>query len=243
MQIETQSRTLTVEGVWRRALPLGTEVLAGGERLDSPVRWATVITPDSIPYLEGGELLLLAPGETNEAALVQLIETTQQADVAGIIIADEWSPALLGAAQLAELPVLRLPLDSHIREVEQAIISLILDRAQDADRRSAQIYQQLVQIAADAGGLDRLIHELSRLTDKAIVVQDKRLHVQYLAVPPRLAADWDRLSDWLSQREVMPAQFQDRHRLPLRTTPTLIQSIPNTALARLITPIVTQNVG
>jgi len=42
-----------------RSTPLKLTVLAGGDRLDAPVRWVhTSELDDPGPYLEGGELLL-----------------------------------------------------------------------------------------------------------------------------------------------------------------------------------------
>ncbi|MHB8624974.1 MAG: helix-turn-helix domain-containing protein [Aggregatilineales bacterium] len=238
------SATLTVEDVRRQALPLGTVILAGGERLDTTVRWTAVVAPGGrLPYLEGGELLLTLPGETDSDTLVHLIDAAREMNVAAVITPDQWPSPALATAQLCGLPVLRLPPGSRVREIEQSILALILDRAHSTERRGAQIYEQLVQLAAESSSLDRLVHELVRLIDKAVIVQDKRLHVEVAAVPPRMAADWDRLLGWLTQREELPAEFQDRHKLPMRTTPTILQALPDVPLSRLITPIVTQSIG
>lgn len=241
---DVTSTILSVEDVLRYALPLGTAILAGGERLDTPVRWSAVATPaGGLPYLEGGEALLTLPGETDSASLMRFIDAVREAGVAAVIVADTWPSPALAAAQLCGLPVLRLPQGSRVREVEQSILTLILDRAHYTERRGAQIYEQLVQLAAESNSLDRLVHELVRLIDKAVIVQDKRLHVEVSAVPPRMAADWDRILNWLTQRDELPVEFQDRHKLPMRTTPTILQTLPDAPLSRLITPIVTQNVG
>lgn len=238
------SATLTIDDVRKEALPLGTDILSGGDRLDSLVRWTAIAGPDgSLPYLEGGELLLMLPGKADAAALTRLVATAREAGLAAVITPDDWPPAALAGAQLCGLPVLRLPMGSRVREVEQSILALILDRGHYIERRGAQIYEQLVQLAAESSNLDRLVHELARLIDKAVIVQDKRLHVEAAAVPPRMAADWDRLLGWLILREELPAEFQDRHKLPMRTTPTILQPLPDAPLSRLITPIVTQNVG
>ena len=236
-----ETLSLTVQAVYALALPLGTTIVAGGEGLDAPVRWATVVSPDgSLPYLEGHDLLLLMPGVPNSETL---ITQAVKAGAAVLVTLEPLPTVTLATAQLLKLPVLLLPPNSRVREVERAVLGLLLDRQGSTERRSVQIYQQLVALAAENSGLDRIIHELARLIDKAVVVQDKRLHVQVVAVPPRMAATWDALNDALTARDALPTSFQDRHRLPLQTTPTILESIANTDLSRLVTPIVNQNVG
>lgn len=231
----------TVEDIRNLALPLGTTIVAGSDALASPVRWALAVISDSpLPYLEGGELLFLLPGSKDATAL---IKAAAEAGVAAIATLNPLSALALGTAQMARLPVLQLPPGSRVREVERAVIGLLLDRQGNTERRSVQIYQQLIQLASENSGLERIIHELSRLIDKAVVVQDKRLHVGVVAVPPRMAAHWDDLTEMLTGRDLLPASFQDRHRLPVQTTPTILQALPGTELSRLIAPIVNGNVG
>ena len=235
---------VTLDNLRRDALPLGTEILSGGDQLDKPVRWAAVTLPGGgLPYLEGGEVLLVLPDLTDNLTLIRLIEAAQQTDVVAMLTVTDWPSAVLAAAQSARITVLQLPAGCRIREVEQSIISMLLNRTQHLEQRSVQIYQQLVQLASENSGLDRIIHELTRVIDKAVLVQDKRLYAEVSAVPPRFADDWDRLLPRLTQLKDLPVSFQDRHRLPLRTTPTLLQPIPDTGYSRLITPIVTQNTG
>ncbi len=236
----TETFALTIDDMVRLALPLGTHIVSGVEALSAAVRWAVVAAPDKpLPYLEGGELLLLMGVPTDD----RLIKAAFAANVAGLIVLEKLPPLALAAAQLLNFPVLQVPSGSRVHDVERAVIGLLLDRQGNTERRGVQIYQQLVQLVSENSGLERIIHELARLIDKAVVVQDKRLHVQVVAVPPRLAERWDGLVETLTGRDLLPTSFQDRHRLPLQTTPTILQMIPGTDQSRLITPIVTQNVG
>ncbi len=235
---------ITLEALRRDALPLGTEILTGGDKLDRSVRWAALTLPGGgLPYLEGGEVLLIFPDLTDSFTLAQLVESAHHMNVAALITVNDWPSSALAAAQSVQLPVLQLPTGCRIRDVEQSIVSLLINRTQHLEQRSVQIYQQLVQLASENSGLDRIIHELARVIDKAVLVQDKRLYAEVSAIPPRFVADWDRLLPRLTQLKDLPVSFQDRHRLPLRTTLTLLQPITDSGYARLITPIVTQNVG
>jgi purine catabolism regulator len=232
---------LTVNDLCQSVLPLGTTVIAGSDALDAIVRWVAVITPDStLATLEGHDALLLTPGAIEGDALIhRAIESG-----AAVLITLEPLPTLaLSTAQMLHLPVLQLPVGASLREVEHGLLKRFLDQEGSAERRSIQIYQQLVQLASENSGLERIIHELARLIDKAVIVHDKRLRVQESAIAPRLIEGWDDLLETLSSPDLLPSAFQDRRRLPLQTTPTLLHPIPGTHLSRLITPIVTGGVG
>ncbi len=232
---------LTLNDLCQLALPLGTTVIAGGDALDAIVRWASVIAPDNtLTALEGYEVLLLTPGTIDGDAL---IHRAVEAGAAGLITLDPLPTLALSTAQMLHLPVLQLPPNSRLRDVEHGLLKLFLDREGSAERRSIQIYQQLVELASENSGLERIIHELARLIDKAVIVHDKRMHVQESALVPRLIEGWDDLLETLSSPDLLPHAFQDRRRLPLQTTPTLLHPIPGTHLSRLITPIVTGGVG
>jgi purine catabolism regulator len=54
--------TVTLADILRLALPPGTQVLAGAERLLVPVSWVCTMrpSPPAFPNLEGGELAFVA---------------------------------------------------------------------------------------------------------------------------------------------------------------------------------------
>jgi purine catabolism regulator len=232
---------LSVEEIYKQAMPLGTTVIAAGDAQSRPVHWVVAMEADSqVPYLEGGELVLLSPGK-NDAAVT--IRACAEANVAAIATLTALTPLALANAEAAHLPVLQLPPGTRIRDVERVVIGLLLDRQGHVERRSTQIYQQLVQLASENVGLEQIIHELARYIDKAVVVQDKRLRIQVAAVPPQLAADWADLTDILTDRNLLPDSLRDRHRLARHTSPSVQQEIRPDGLARLIAPIVNREVG
>ena len=235
---------ITLDSLRRDVLPLGTTVLTSGAAPDSLVRWVAVTLPDGgLPYLEGGEALLILPDIADSVRLIRLIDAARKVEVSVLLTLTEWPAAAVAAAQSAALTVFQLPDGFRVRDIEQSILAALINRRQHLEQRGVQVYQQLVQLASENSGLDRIIHELARMIDKAILVQDKRLYAEVSAIPPRFTADWDRLLPRLTQPKELPISFQDRHRLPLRTTPTLLQPIADTPYARLITPVVTQGVG
>lgn len=241
----TGTSIFTLEEIARFAFPLGTEVAASGDSLQQSVRWVVTVHLDSpLPYLEGGELLLVVPGKADlQPFLDQFLDHCIQARVAALAIPAEFPPLALAAAEMAHLPVFTLPPATNIRELERLIVGLLLDRHDQVERRSSQVYQQLVQLVSENVGLEKLIQEISRYINKAVVMQDKHLRISHQAVTPELAGKWDDITEYISDRRNLPNTLQDRHRLPRHTSATTRQALGESGIARLISPIVTQAVG
>jgi len=237
----TEKPILTIDEVTKLALPLGTTVVASGDQIMRPVRWAVTANGDSpLPYLEGSELVLIVPGKADLAAMLR---ACAEANAAGVASLSPLPPMALAAAEMAHLPVLQLPAGTRIRDVERSVVGLLLDRQGHMERRSAQIYQQLIQLASENVGLEQIIHDLARYINKAVVVQDKRMRIQVSAVPPELAADWDDIIELLCNRNILPDSLRDRHRLARHTSPGILQELRPDGLSRLIAPIVNRDVG
>jgi purine catabolism regulator len=233
--------TFTLEEVLRLALPLGTMALAASHYVVRQVRWALTVNPDNaLPYLEGGEVIILTPGK---ADLHDFIHACAEAGATAIVMPPPISPMALAAAEIAKLPILQLPANSNLRDVERAIISLLLDHQHLLEQRSTQVYQQLVQLASENIGLDKLIHELSEFVDKTVVVQDKHLRVLHSAVSPSHLLEYEEVAEWLADRRNVPTTLQDRHKLPRHTSPIVQQPLRTQPMMRLVAPIVTQSVG
>jgi PucR family transcriptional regulator, purine catabolism regulatory protein len=237
----TENPLLTVEEIIKQALPLGTTVIAGSDSLGRPVRWALSVATDApLPYLEGGELICLAPGKADP---ITTIRACAQANVAALVTLSPLAPMAIAAAETAHLPILQTPNGTRIRDVERGVVGLLMDRQGNIERRSMQIYQQLIELASENIGLTQIIHELARYLNKAVVLQDKRLRIQETGLPPQFAAEWDELTDTLTDNNLLPTSLRDRHRLARHTSPSVLQELSGGGLARLITPVVNKDVG
>lgn len=232
---------LTLETLWREALPPNTQLLTGD--LDRPVQWVVTVTPGAaLPHVEGGELVLLTPGEHG---LQVVFGECKRAGVAGVACLPPISPVALAMAEAAGLTVLQLPPGSRIREVERAVLGVLLDRRGNVEQLSAQINRQLVQLASENVGLEGLVHGIARSVNKGVIVQDKHLRIKQFAASPALSDIWDALSDLLKDKRSLPDSLSDRHRLPLHTLPGTIQHIQvgERTVVRMIAPIVTKDTG
>jgi purine catabolism regulator len=240
----SETTALTVEQIHQLALPLGSQIVAGTDYISRPVRWVVTVTAGSpLPWLQGDEFILVLPSETH-VDLTNLIVACAEANAAAVAILPPITPIVIAGAENVNCPLIQLPGDTRLRDVERLIVGLLLDREGQIERRSGQIYQQLVQFASANVGLPQIVHELAKLLNKGVVVQDKRLQIQVSAVPPAFAGEWGKIVDWLSDRTMLPETLRDRHRLPRNTSPAVRQPYPQSdSLMRLITPIVNQDIG
>lgn len=243
-----EATTITVEDVRKLALPLGTRVVAGDGHLNHPVTWTTVIylenkTP-SKPF-QRGELVLATnegsgPRQTTDVDVVRWAYDTQ---ASAVVLTEPASPAAIAEANAFGIPVLVLPSGSRVRLVERTIVSLLVDRKGQLERRATQIYRQLTQISTRNEGMTELVNAMARLTNKSVVVQDKRLRVLDSAVQPQFIGNWDEVETFLRNVYNLPVEFQDRLRVGEVENPVLLQSLPTPGLARLVAPIITKGIG
>lgn len=239
----SESSAITVTELCRAALPLGTVVSAGHRAVGRPVRWVIAVQAGpTLPYLEGGELVLLTPPLPlqDQKTLIHALITAQVAAIACLPPID---PILLALAESEGLPVLQLPAGSRIREVERVALGMLLDRQGHLERRGAQLYDQLMQLVSANAGLEDIINEIGVTLNKTVVLQDKNLGVKFHRVVTSFAGQWDSILDLLKDRRSMPDALSDRHKLPRHGASSFSQHLPDRSLSRLIAPIITQGVG
>jgi purine catabolism regulator len=241
--------TITVEDVRKLALPLGTRVVAGDGLLNRTVTWATVIYPESktaSKSIQRGEMVLLSAPENNAPRMttdIDMVRWASDMQASAVVLSENASPTAIAEANAFGMPVMILPGGSRIRMVEKSIVSLLVDRKGQLERRATQIYKQLTQISSRNEGMAELINAMARLTNKAIVVQDKRLRILENAVQPQFIGNWDDVEQFLRNMYNLPVEIQDRHRVGEIENPVLLQSLPTPGLARFVCPIITKNIG
>jgi hypothetical protein len=125
----TTSPLLTVADLLARGAPLeGAVVLAGEVRLDNPVSWAVTLRPyaPALPPVKGGEIALasaelLAPHDP-PISLAGVVRQLAALGAAATAFRGNIEPPAIAAAAEANLPLLQLPPDTMLPEIEQAIM-------------------------------------------------------------------------------------------------------------------------
>ena len=244
-----ESNRVTIEECRKLALPLESRILAGEGLLNRPVVWASVIYPQDDPVhkqVQAGEMVFVAPMESNtirKTTDVELVRWASEAKVSALVFHEAVSPSALAEAKAYGVPVLLLPPNSRPRIVEKSVISLLVDRKGQLERRGQQIYRQLTEITARNEGLSELIEAIARLTNKAVVLQDKRLQTLVTKPHPSLVGAWDSIEGFLREQKNLPVEMQDRHKVSDIDQPALLQALSLPSLARLVAPVVTNEIG
>lgn len=178
----------SVREVWRLALPAGAWLLNHPGDLSCPVTWAQRMAfhPPLLAGLEEHELLLLPVDALStlnaDLTLADIIEALAERHGAALAISGEATIADRAAADRVGLPLFRLPVEADLRDVEKAIIRLIVEREAQLDRRGRQVYRQLAQISLENRGLPAIAQTLQQITGKSVVIQDERYNIQALTL-------------------------------------------------------------
>lgn len=243
------NQEITVEDIRKLALPLGTRVVAGDGLLSRNVSWFTIIYPGdgtSLPKVtQPNEIILVAPAENDKkrSSELELIRWAADQKAVAVVMSESASPTAIAEANAYGLPVLMLPGGAHIRQVEKAVVSLLVDRKGQIERRGTQIYRQLTEISSRNEGIGELVGAMARLTGKSIVIQDKRLRLIHSTVQPGLVAHWDEIEIMVRKLNNLPVDLQDRHRVSEIANPVILQSLSTPSLSRLVSPIITKDIG
>ena len=168
---------VTVADVWHGALPAGTALVAGSSSLRREVGWCTALRarPPAFAPLRGGELLLIDPVVLNafdpHLTLPRLLASVAGQAVAGVAVRGRISEEARQLAEAQGLPLLRLPPDPPLDEVEQRVLHYIVDRRAELHERAQDLHRQLSELALAGRGLRPLLARLSELTGVAAMLE------------------------------------------------------------------------
>jgi purine catabolism regulator len=179
--------SVTLSEILHLALPTGSRVLAGEARLGSRVHWARLLRarPTGLGSVEPGELLMLSAGLldslTDSRVQARLVAELIEAGVTAFALAGEPPDGILTACKSSDTPLLQLPADAVLAEVERAIVGLILDRDAQLRRRAEEVYGRLLEGMLGNAGLPALVDALAEATGLRAAVFDDYLALKACA--------------------------------------------------------------
>src|SRR5207302_1291778 len=231
---------VTVDDVWRGALPQQTELVAGAAGSRREVVWCTALRarPPAFTPLRGGELLLINPQVLSAVdarlTLARLVESLAGQAVAGAAVLGRVSPDARRVAGARGLPLFSLPPTTPLDQVEQSVLRYIVDRRAELHERAQDLHRQLSELALAGRGLPALLARLHELTGVPVVLE-RDTTVDYVGAgrlaartSAAIAAERPALEEWL--REVPLSAFDP----PVAVRPLL------DGQARLVAPILVQ---
>ncbi|GAA0428494.1 PucR family transcriptional regulator [Streptomyces luteireticuli] len=149
-------------------------VLAGGDRLDVPVRWAHVSElADPVPWMEGGELLLTTAMKIDAAdpgTVRPYVRRLVRAGVVGLGFAvgvnyEQTPPALVDAAAEAGLPLLEVPRRTPFIAISKAVSAAIAAEQYRAVTAGFEAQRELTRAALGADGPAGVLARLAGYLD------------------------------------------------------------------------------
>ncbi|MEU4210613.1 PucR family transcriptional regulator [Streptomyces sp. NPDC026206] len=145
-------------------------VLAGGDRLETPVRWAHVSElADPVPWMDGGELLLITAMKIDaedRETMRRYVRRLVRAGVVGLGFAvgvnyEQVPPALVEAAEEEGLPLLEVPRRTPFLAITKAVSAAIAADQYRAVTAGFEAQRELTRAALAPEGPAALIARLA----------------------------------------------------------------------------------
>jgi len=170
------------------ALPLGTRAVAAQAHLDKTVYWVQAMAAMH-PYfgeLAGNDLLIvsldLAKEVDSQFKFRRMIAEMAEMEVAAIACVGEPCRGAVAEAEARHLPLLVMPLDTHLRDVTSAVQRLIARPSEQAAVRGQNVARALSERASACADHEEFLAYLTRLTGHAALIQDE--HGNLIVSPP-----------------------------------------------------------
>ncbi|MGI8847164.1 MAG: helix-turn-helix domain-containing protein [Candidatus Dormibacteria bacterium] len=230
---------ITVKDVWRGPLPGNTELLGGGAGLERRVEWATSLRtrPPAFDAIKGGEIAFIAVRSIKlldeRLDLTKVIDAFAEKRGVAVVVLGDAPPKSIELADRLMLPLLRLPGDTAIAEVQQNTIRFILDQRTELHDRAQELQTELMELALGGAGAAAILDRLAEICDLPAALQDAEGAVLHCAgaIPQFAPSD-----PW---RESLPAirRFADTGVSLAANPPVREFAVGDRGLGRLVAPI------
>jgi sugar diacid utilization regulator len=171
---------VTVSEVLRLALPSASEVVAGAGGLSNTATWARLLRarPASLGRIEQGEIWILSSAALHlvgdPRSVARMIRDMGEAGVVAFVTTDELVAEVRAEANRANTPVLRVPAETPLGELEKAIVSVLVDHDRALGQRVQEVYERLLStLVVEERGLELISSIVSEVTGKAVYLLDE----------------------------------------------------------------------
>lgn len=234
---------ITMSDLLRLALPLNTTAVGGAEQARRAVEWVVLLTGwDAVEeQVQLNDLVLVPPplqSQIKDVTLKQKLALFAQINVAGLLFFNPVSDDIEAQANRLNISLLVVPRNTAVREINRSLAALLVDRQSATSERGMQLYRTLSEMSREDQGLDAMTELIAKLTGKIVVVQDKRMEIQAIALPQNNALTLEPLQELLQQREQLPPILRNRKAAAHARQSHWQQFLPVENVGRLISPII-----
>lgn len=227
----------------RLAFPSTSRVVAGQGGLGNQVTWVCTMRArvPAFDPLEGGELALLSATAMAAAgaSLPRVVQALLDGGVSAVAVAAAGAldPAALRLADGANVPLVQLPADTGLNQLERQAIAFIVDHRAELHTRGSEIYRALAQLAIDGKGLGAVLRAASQRAAKPVVLQDEHLALESISHDRCPGLDEALLEELPS----LPITLMVPPGGASSDPPTVRLPLPRPGLGRLVAPVVVNN--
>ncbi|GAA1270915.1 CdaR family transcriptional regulator [Planotetraspora silvatica] len=175
--LPTVADVLALDAV-RRGDP---RVVAGGDRLDTRVRWVHVGEITDIAHLlRGGELVLTTgvalPSEPDK--LADYISDLAAVGASGLIVelgrrfVRELPPAVVKAAEDHGLPLVTLARETPFVQITESVHARIIDIQLQELRASEQLHEVFTELSVEGASPSEVLTQVSRFSGRPVVLEN-----------------------------------------------------------------------
>jgi PucR family transcriptional regulator, purine catabolism regulatory protein len=164
--------------VCRRGRPV---VVAGHDRLDTPVRWVHAIElTDVARLLRGGELVL-STGialPDDDRLLTAYVTELAEVGVAGLAVelgrryAGSLPGALVAAAVRTVLPLIAFEREVAFIEITEAVHARIIDAQLDELRVSERLHEMFTELSVAGASAEEIVRQAAALAGRPVILAD-----------------------------------------------------------------------
>lgn len=186
---------VSVSEVMRFALPPGACVLAGARGLGQPVNWARLLRarPTSLGRIESGEVWLLSAAALqllgDQRSVGRMIREMGQAGVVAFVSAEALGDEACAAAEAVGVPLLWVPPETPLADVEKTIVAFLVDRDRAIGQRAQEVYERLLATLVEDRGPELIAHIVAEVTGKAVYLMDEHFQPTVQTGGDQRAAD------------------------------------------------------
>jgi purine catabolism regulator len=182
--IDAQHDALRVEQLLELSAFREATVVGGAAGLGAIVEFVNVMQIPTDRFAGPRQLLLAnARTFTNASLLTRLLPALAKHGIAGIAIRDDTAegvvddPGVGAVADELELPVVRLPVTSHLTDVQAGVLELLVTHQSHELQESARVREELTDFALAGEGLEQLVDFVATLVQSDVWLLDSRGHV------------------------------------------------------------------
>jgi PucR family transcriptional regulator, purine catabolism regulatory protein len=215
---------VTVSETLRLALPPGTRVVAGAAGLSNSVTWTRLLRarPTSLGRIEQGEMWLLSAAALqlvgDPRSVARMVRDMAQSGVVAFVTPEALGPEAQAHADELGTPVLRVPADTSLSEIEKAIVGVLVDRDRAIGQRVQDVYERLLATLVEDRGLELISDIVAEVSGKAVYLLDEHFQPTVQTGGGERAAEaladirrrhWEGILGNVSERLVVVRQVAD----------------------------------